>query len=127
MADLPLFGFTVPVPTCNLELFWLLLGLLFANSFGSRLDYEIQQTNWFKKLKGLPKFMVEASLNFLHHWWAGAGLWLYSEWFSNLSGVPEYIIMFFGVGVFLDDVRDYEHLIERYKDWYDKLNNLTEQ
>jgi hypothetical protein len=99
------------------------LGILFAHSFGSRFDYEVQQTGGFKALDGFAKFLVEACLNFFHHWWMGGFLWLYAEEITLTMGIPWIAenLSFFGVGVLIDDIKDVQHLIERYN-WWKKVN-----
>lgn len=108
--------FTFPIPTNNVEIFWVLLGIQFAYAFGSKLDYEMQQTEWFKKLDPVLQGTLKRIMDFLHHWWMGAFLWLYAEQIAIRIGVSNYSteILFFGLGILFDDIRDIENLKRRY-------------
>lgn len=108
----------IPVPSVNLEIVWLLIGMSFARSFGKKLDHTVQQTQFFKDLKmPLAKWFIKALLDFTHHWWMGALIWLYAplivtrlNWQTLL---PE--VLWFGVGMFIDDIRDFRHVMARYQ------------
>lgn len=121
MSIVPLVAQTVgdfnfPIPTSNLEIFWFLLGIQFAFAFGSKLDYEMQQAEWFKKLDPMVQGILKRCMDFLHHWWMGAFLWLYSDQIAIWLGLSNYSteIMFFGLGILFDDIRDIDNLKRRY-------------
>lgn len=108
--------FTFPIPTSNIEIFWTLLGIQFAYAFGSKLDYEMQQTEWFKSLDPIIRGTLKRLMDFLHHWWIGAFLWLYAEQIAIRLGLMNYSteILFFGFGILVDDIRDIDNLKRRY-------------
>ena len=108
---------TIPVPINNIEILFLLLGMSFGRSFGKKLDQNIQETTTFKNRSGLCQWIIKAVLDFTHHWWIGCIIWLYAPSFASLIGYPGLVAetMFFGVGLFLDDIRDFKHVLERYK------------
>jgi len=88
----------IPVPTNLLEWLWLCLGITFGRAFGKKFDLEIQETEWFKKLKPWQKWLIRRLLDFTHHWWIGLLLVVY------LSHIPE--LYWFGWGLFYDDLPD---------------------
>lgn len=100
MINLP-----IPVPSSPVEAYWFLLGLTFARAFGKKLDWEIQQTDWFKNLSPFWKNLVKRTLDFLHHWWMGYGMWLYLVH-------PE--LKWFGAGIFIDDLPDVPRRVKGY-------------
>lgn len=108
--------FVFPIPANNLEIFWVLLGIQFGGSFGSKLDQEIQESEWFKALDPWKAGFIKRLLDFLHHWWVGGFLWLYSEQVAVKLGLVNYSteVMFFGLGILIDDVRDVKNLKRRY-------------
>ncbi len=108
--------FDIPIPTSNLEIFWLLLGMQFGRSFGKKLDQGIQSGTWFNKLKDWEKGIVKRILDFFHHWWVGGLLWLYATDIALRLGLSHHVIAitFFGVGLLLDDIRDIDNLKRRY-------------
>lgn len=92
----------VLVPASRLEVGWWLIGGGFARAFGKKLDYDIQQTPWFKQLDPLSKNMVKRLLDFLHHWWIG---WIMMEYISK--AVPFSVeVYWFGAGILVDDLPD---------------------
>ena len=109
--------FVFPIPSDNYQIFWALMGAQFGGSFGSELDYGIQESEWFKKQNPWVQGFIKRALDFLHHWWMGAFLWLYAVNVASFIGsqtlkIP---IMFFGFGLMVDDLRDIENLKRRYK------------
>jgi hypothetical protein len=71
---------------------------LFGRAFGKKLDYRIQQGEWFKRQGVVVQWIVQRTLDFLHHFWMGGFLMIY---FPN---IPE--IYWFGYGLFIDDLPD---------------------
>ena len=106
----------IPVPVDNFQIVWLLIGMSFGRNFGKKLDYEIQQANWFKGLPPEIQGLIKRILDFTHHWWIGAIIWLYAPLITAWWFWPslELEIMWFGVGLFLDDIRDFNHVKNRY-------------
>ena len=92
---------TLPVPTTLLTITWTIIGFMFGRAFGKRLDQTIKKTEWFKGLGLMGKKLVGASLDFLHHFWIGLLLMVYS---NQLIYTVE--IYWFGYGLFLDDAPD---------------------
>jgi len=88
---------TLPIPQTFFELVWLGIGICFGRSFGKRLDYRTQRTEWYRKRGDFSKWLVKSLLDFLHHWWIGALLMLYA---------PRPELFWFGYGLFLDDLPD---------------------
>lgn len=129
MSAIHELAFNIPIPTTNIQLYWLLMGMLFAYSFGSKLDYEIQKTRWFKNLIPFNKYIVKSFLDFFHHWWIGFGFFLYAESIALAFQQPHIVeeLMFFGLGIFIDDIRDYQHLIERYKKLFEESNDNEDE
>lgn len=106
----------VPIPINNYEIIWLLIGMSFGRNFGKKLDYGIQQSEWFKELSPTLQGTIKRILDFTHHWWIGALIWLYPHiWIKYLWPSLLLEITWFGVGIFLDDIRDFKHVLDRYK------------
>ena len=88
----------LPVPATLLEIFWTLLGITFANAFskvgnnGMGVDEYIKENG---KFKGVSKYLVYSSLNFLHHWEIGGLLIIYPMPFIELKWI--------GLGLMIDD------------------------
>ena len=90
------------IPSTRIQIGWWLIGGGFARAFGKKLDYDIQQTVWFKELGPNTKNLVKRLLNFLHHWWLG---WILMDYISK--AVPfETELYWFGAGVLVDDLPD---------------------
>ena len=107
----------IPVPAGNIEILWLLLGMSFGRSFGKKLDYTIQEDPWFKKQSASLRWLMKSILDFTHHWWIGALIWIYAPLFVKWWFWPSLLteITWFGVGLFFDDIRDYKNIIRRYQ------------
>ncbi len=107
----------IPFPGNNIELLWVLIGMLFGRTFGKQLDYTLQQTKFFKGRDPFWQGMIKRLLDFTHHWWIGAIIWNYPHLIVKTLSWPTLLpeVVFFGVGLFLDDIRDFNHLIKRYK------------
>ena len=107
----------VPIPINNIEIVWLLIGMAFGRSFGKKFDYAIQQSKLFKEsLSPGLQVLVKMILDFTHHWEIGAIIWLYAHlWVRFLWPSLLAEITWFGVGLFLDDIRDFRHVLDRYK------------
>ena len=108
---------TIPIPTDNFQTIWLLIGMLFGRTFGKKLDYTFQQTNFFKDRDPFWQNILKRVLDFTHHWWIGVLIWLYAPLITKLFFWPslELEIMWFGIGLFFDDIRDFRHILARYK------------
>lgn len=96
---------TIPAPPTLEAWLWLAIGFTFARAYGKRLDQDIQASEWFQNLPGLQSWLVKHSLDFLHHWWIGALIMVYSPWEQ---------LMFFGAGILLDDLPDIPRRMKRY-------------
>lgn len=116
MVNQSIGDFIFPIPTNNVEIFWFLLGIQFAYAFGSKLDYEMQQSDWFKKLEPAIQAALKRLMDFTHHWWIGGFLWLYASQIAGWLDLSSYVteIMFFGYGILVDDIRDIDNLKRRY-------------
>lgn len=116
MNNLVFMSFQVPIPTNNIEILWVLLGMSFGRNFGKKLDQGIQAHPVYLSLDPAIQGFIKRILDFTHHWWMGAILWLYAHlWIQYLW--PSFFVelKFFGVGLFLDDIRDFKHVLSRYK------------
>lgn len=107
----------LPIPETMAYLVVMLMGMAFGAAF-SKIDYIIQQMQGFKDHGPIMQAVIKMFLDFFHHWWMGALVWLYPHMFAkwlNLwpSIIPE--MMWFGAGVFLDDFKDFDNLLRRYK------------
>ena len=107
----------IPVPTVNLEIVWLLIGMSFARSFGKKLDWSIQQSTFFNDRGSIGKWILGRIMDFTHHWWMGAIMWLYAPLIVKTFFWPTLLqeVYWFGVGIFIDDLRDFKHVLARYK------------
>ena len=107
----------LPIPSGNIELIWLLIGMNFGRSFGKKMDYEIQQSKWFTGQPVWAQGIIKRILDFTHHWWIGAILWLYASAITEIIHQPHLVseVLFFGLGIFIDDIRDFQHVLDRYK------------
>lgn len=107
----------IPIPIDNFQIIWLLIGMSFGRNFGKKLDYSIQQTEAFKDLGPFWQGMIKRLLDFTHHWWIGAIIWLYAPLITAIWFWPslELEITWLGVGLFIDDIRDFRHVLDRYK------------
>ena len=108
---------TIPIPMDNFQTLWLLIGMLFGRTFGKKLDHSFQELPWFKDQPEFTQDMIKRTLDFTHHWWIGCIIWLYAPLIVKLIAWPslEMEIMWLGVGLFLDDIRDFNHVLDRYK------------
>ncbi len=108
---------TIPIPLDNFQIVWLLIGMGFGRSFGKQLDHTLQQTKFFTDRDPFWQGMIKRLLDFTHHWWIGALLWLYAPLIVKIIAWPALLpeVMWFGVGLFLDDIRDFKHVLARYK------------
>lgn len=96
----------VPIPTTFEQIFWTSLGLMFGRVLGKKLDYEIQQTEWYKKLSVLQKNIFKRSLDLMHHWWVGAFIMLYIPTITVPFTTTVIPLFWFGAGLLLDDLPD---------------------
>ncbi len=108
---------TIPIPIDNFQIIWLLIGMIFGRSFGKKLDHSFQELSWFKDRSKFTQDMIKRILDFMHHWWIGAFIWNYAPLITATWFWPslETEIMWLGVGIFIDDIRDFRHVLDRYK------------
>lgn len=97
----------LPVPFTFVEVIWFAMGLLFGRAFGKNVDYEVQQSDWFKNLDPRLKWILKRTLDFAHHWWIGAFIMLsYEATEIFLFGRVPMAPYWFGLGLLLDDIPD---------------------
>lgn len=84
------------------------IGLTFGRVFGKKLDYNIQQSEWFGRRHEANQWIIKRGLDFLHHWWMGA---LLMNYFSQ----PE--IYWFGWGLLVDDIPDLPARLKKMINW----------
>ena len=96
----------MPLPMTLLMVLWFGLGLIFGRAFGKKIDYDIQQSDWFKSQSLVVQFIVKRMLDFTHHWWIGALLMVY------VPKVPE--VHWFGYRLLADDFPDIPDRIKKY-------------
>ena len=115
MSEIYIPEFTIPIPNGNRAILWFFLGMQFGHSFGSRLDQEVQAADSFRNLPGWLQGIIRRLLDFLHHWWIGAILWVYAVGIAAYLGFPWFTteILFFGLGLMIDDIRDIDNLKRR--------------
>ncbi len=108
---------TIPIPVDNFQIVWLLIGMSFGRNFGKKLDQGIQASTWFTDRNPILQGILKRTLDFFHHWWIGCIIWLYAPLITRLFLWPsiQLEIMWFGVGLFIDDIRDFNHVLDRYK------------
>ena len=106
----------MPIPVTNLEIIALAMGITFGRNIGKKLDQGIKNSEWFSNRHAVFQWMVEKVLDCTHHWWIGALIWLYAAPLAVIVSVDPQFILFFGVGLFFDDIKDFEHVIARYSD-----------
>ncbi len=119
--------FVFPIPSSNIEIYWTMLGILFGHSFGSKLDQQLQSTDLFLNSGKLSKWFMKAAMDFLHHWWLGGFLWLYSEGVATFIGKPSWQtpILFFGFGILISDISDIDNIRRRYFNHQDEDEDDT--
>ena len=103
--------FVIPIPIENLQLLWAGIGVAFGRGFGKQLDQDIQNSEWYKRQPEWFRWIFKRVLDVMHHWWIGAILWLYAP---QISAVFTQEIMWFGIGLLIDDLRDVPNLKRRY-------------
>lgn len=86
----------VPTPASLLEWTWFLIGLTLGRAFKG-CDYQLQQTEWFKKQGKFTQWTIKRLLDFLHHFWIGLLLVVYAPY-------PE--LIWLGWALFVDDLPD---------------------
>ena len=92
-------------PTDLFGVLWLGVGFQLGIAFGTKLDQDIQGSEWFKALKpDWLKGSIERALKFLHHWIFGLILIVYSPGSGLAFGGELYWI---GWGLFIGDALDY--------------------
>lgn len=114
----------IPWPGNEKDFLWFALGIQFGRSFGKKLDYEIQQGEWFNKQKPWAQGIIKRVLDFTHHWWVGYILWIYATTIAAWLGQPRLTneILWFGVGLLVDDLPDlYKRIKEGLKNIQDYM------
>lgn len=102
---LPPFIYNLIVdPIASRAAFFLFLGIAFAEGFGKKLDYDIQQGGWFEKRKKWEKNIIKRTLNVTHHWWIGWGLMIIAIELNGTLVPPD--LWYFGLGLLIDDIKD---------------------
>lgn len=98
----------LPIPQTFLQAVWMGVGLTFGRAFGKDLDYNVQQSDWFKNRNYLIQLFLKRLMDFLHHWYMGALLMIY---FSELE------VYWFGFGLLIDDLPDIPSRIKKFVRW----------
>jgi hypothetical protein len=105
----------LPVPTSLFEFTWAAIGLLAARSFSKRLDEEILEEMEKMKEKHPRLYkgrrFMERLLHFIHHWWIGLLLILYTPRTCPLFWI--------GYGFVIEDggyhLREFSKTVKRVK------------
>ncbi len=100
---------SIPIPENFLQSVWLALGIQFGRCFGKKLDYDIQNSEWFKQQHPLTQGIIKRLLDFTHHWWIGALLMIYITNPLIVLGLTFNLdkeFYWFGAGLLLDDLPD---------------------
>lgn len=106
---------SIPTPQTLEQATWFVIGFLFARAFGKKLDYELQDTEWFKKQHGLVQWIIKRSLDFLHHFWIGLLIVLYAEQLVGFIGLADPApLIWFAYGLILDDLPDIPARFQAY-------------
>jgi hypothetical protein len=107
----------IPTPETLVQILWFGLGIVFARGFGKRLDEDIQASDWFCKQDAFIQAIAKRALDVAHHWWMGLILVVYATQpfllFGNLVNVNAELV-WFGWGVFIDDLPDLPLRIQGY-------------
>ena len=104
----------IPIPITNLEIVALAMGITFGRNIGKKLDQGIKTSNWYTTQHPIIQWIAEKTLDCTHHWWIGSLIWLYAPQLSQITTLNPQFILFFGVGLFIDDIRDFEQVTQRY-------------
>ena len=95
----------IPEPPTLKAVFWFLLAISAGQSFKD-IDYDIQESDWYKALGSFTQRIIKHALDFLHHWWMGLFLAVYAEDIAFILGGDPVIFYWFGWGLFVDDMPD---------------------
>ena len=115
----------LPIPTVPWEWILALMGFTFGSAFAN-IDYQLQQTEWFKRKDEADQKIIKMFLDCFHHWWIGAILLyfpydraftLFGYTFTLAGTFISEVLPWIGVGLFAHDWKDYKHVLERFK-WY---------
>ncbi len=104
----------LPVPSTLLQVTWLLVGFMFSRAFAKNLDHAVQETDQFKAQGKFAQTLIKNLLNFLHHFWIGLLLIVYSAQIASPLHFSPDVIAFFGLGLFLDDLPDIPQWFRKY-------------
>ncbi len=113
----------LPVPSTLLQVTWLLVGFTFSRAFAKNLDRSVQETTLFKAQGKFAQTLIKNLLNFLHHFWIGLLLIVYSAPIASPLRFSPDIITFFGLGLFLDDLPD---IPQRFRKYFQSLFATTQ-
>lgn len=122
------FELVLPIPETTAQIILVLIGFIIGEWF-SQLDWNYQQTDGFKNLKSdVDKMIVKTLLDIPHHWPLGALLFFFPSFtfvvpglnflFSTAPYAPT--LMWIGVGLWTQDWRNWQHVLDRYKHEDDK-------
>lgn len=104
---------TIPTPETLIAITYFLLGITFGSNIGKRLDQSIKYSDWFKSQDPVVQWVLEKVLDITHHWWVGLLMVIHMA--PLYTGDQYQMIYWFGWGLFADDAKDVQHLLDRYK------------
>lgn len=117
------FELILPVPETTVQLVLAIIGFTIGDFF-SNLDWIYQQGEGFKNLKSeIDKKIMKAFFDAFHHWQIGALMFFFHSVAIPIPGTGIVIhlapyselIKWIGVGIWVHDWKDWQHVIERYK------------
>jgi len=106
-----------PAPTMAAFYYFLMAGLV-CRSFFKKLDWEIQQTPWFKEREAWMQALVCKFLDFFHHWWMGYGLMVFPNEVAATIRLTALEVYWVGFAVLLDDLPDMPERIRKMFEQY---------
>jgi hypothetical protein len=104
----------LPLPDTLLQITWLLISFTFGRAFAKSLDQSLQQTDAFKKQNKFMQVLAKNGMNFLHHFWMGLVLMVYAADLAAILGISGHVVLFFGLGLFIDDLPDVSARFKKY-------------
>ena len=105
----------IPAPETLLQITWTIIGFILARSFKS-VDHTIKESEWYKNLDEIGKFLVGGTLDFFHHFWIGMLLMVYYPHIEE--------VYYFGYGLFIDDLPDVPSRFRKYFDYLFNGNDI---
>lgn len=98
------------IPTTSYQLWFMLMAFSASMTLFKKLDYDLQQTEWFKALEtdtsigGIFKLRTtKLLLDLTHHWWAGLGLMTWN---------PVEAVYWTGAGLLVADMPDFKRRLD---------------